>query len=310
MAENSAWRSALKARLSEIFDGIDLSPEQKAEFHRRLERCLDTLEREREKEPDGRTDPLSTRVRQAEERLAQARRMEKIGRLTGAVAHDFNNCLTGILGYSSLLKTRLPESGKDHEAAEKIERSARRASELTRKLLAYSHREALIPRPIDPRRILGEVPAILSRHVNENVEIRTECGEIPELVSGDAEWLTQALVDLGINAADAMPDGGVLTLSTSLFHSKGEISAYDAIVPEGSYLAVSVSDTGTGIPESIRDQVFVPFFTTKPPDKIAGLGLPLVRSCVRAHGGYLRLLSPEGKGTTVQILLPLMASKI
>lgn len=293
MAENSAWRSALKARLSEIFDGIDLSPEQEAEIHRRLERCLVPLEGE-----------------ESEERLARARKMEAIGRLTGAIAHDFNNSLTGILGYSSLLKTRLPAGGKEREAAEKIERSARRASELTRKLLAYSRREALTPRPIDPRRILYEAPTILSRHVNENVEIRIECGDIPELVTGDAEWLTQALVDLGINAADAMPNGGVLTLSTALFHSEGEVSACDAIVPEGSYLAVSVSDTGTGIPESIRDQVFVPFFTTKPPDKIAGLGLPLVRSCVRAHGGYLRILSQEGKGTTVQILLPLEASKL
>jgi len=309
MAENSEWRSRLKSRLAEIFDGIDLSPEQRAEFHRRLEHCMAALEREREKEPDGSIDLLSTRIRQAEERLVQARKMETIGRLTGAVAHDFNNYLTGILGYSSLLKTRLPESGKEHEAAANIERSARRASELTRQLIAYSRRVALGPRPIDLRRILGEAPAILSRRVSENVEIRTECGEIPEFVTGDAEWLTQALVDLGINAADAMPDGGVLTFSTSLFHSEGEIPAYNAVVPEGRYLSVSVSDTGAGIPESIRDQVFTPFFTTKPPEKAAGLGLPMVRSCVRAHGGYLRLLSREGKGTTVQILLPLDPSR-
>jgi len=309
MAENSEWRSRLKSRLAEIFDGIDLSPEQRAEFHRRLEHCMAALEREREKEPDGSIDLLSTRIRQAEERLVQARKMETIGRLTGAVAHDFNNYLTGILGYSSLLKTRLPESGKEHEAAANIERSARRASELTRQLIAYSRRVALGPRPIDLRRILGEAPAILSRRVSGNVEIRTECGEIPEFVTGDAEWLTQALVDLGINAADAMPDGGVLTFSTSLFHSEGEIPAYNEVVPEGRYLSVSVSDTGAGIPESIRDQVFTPFFTTKPPEKAAGLGLPMVRSCVRAHGGYLRLLSREGKGTTVQILLPLDPSR-
>jgi len=280
MTETSPWRSTLKSRIAEVVHGMDLSPEQQAEFHRRLERFMD------------------------EERLAPARKMEAIGRLTGAFAHDFNNFLTGILGYSSLLESILPENGKGHKAAANIERSARRASELTRRLIAYCRRETPRPRPIDLRSILEETAGILSRTVNGNVDIRIECEEIPCPVSGDAEGLAQALVNLGINAADAMPDGGVVTFSTSLFLSDGEVPAYDATVPEGRYLSVSVSDTGAGIPESIREQVFALFFTTKPPDKRAGLGLPMVRSCIRAHGGYLRLVSREGTGTTVQILLP------
>ncbi|MBP2668833.1 MAG: sensor hybrid histidine kinase [Deltaproteobacteria bacterium] len=254
-------------------------------------------------------EELKERLRQAEEQLAQAQKMEAIGRLTGGIAHDFNNLLTGILGYASLLKMYLPEGGEGHEAAACIERSARRASELTRQLLAYSRREAPRLRPLEIRRIVGEAIGILSRSVNENVEIRTDLRADPEPVMGDPGMLIQALLNLGENAVDAMPAGGVLTFSTGTFESDGETLFGDAPVPEGRYVTVGVSDTGSGIAESIRDQVFTPFFTTKAPGEGTGLGLPMVHSCVRSHGGYIRLASRPGQGTTVHVLLPVSDSE-
>ena len=187
---------------------MDLSAEQREEIRRRLETCLDASVRAGSAERDERIEALSTRLRQAEEQLAQAQKMEAIGRLTGGIAHDFNNLLTGILGYSSLLKTFLPENGRGYEAAAYIERSARRASQLTRQLLAYSRRETPKFLPVDLRKVIGEAIGILARSVNKNIEIHTDFHHPQEPVSGDAGALVQALLNLGVNAADAMPGGG------------------------------------------------------------------------------------------------------
>jgi len=298
--------STFKSRISEVVDGMVLPPEQRVELRRRLEACFDDAGCAGAAECDGRIEALAARVRQAEEQLAQAQKMEAIGRLTGGIAHDFNNLLTGILGYSSLLKTFLPEHGKGFEAAAYIERSARRASELTRQLHAYSRREAPTFRPVDLRKVTGEAIEILSRTVNKDVEIHTDFHAPPEPVSGDAGSLVQALLNLGVNASDAMPRGGALTFSTSLFVSEGEVYLNDVLVPEGRYASICVSDSGSGIPEAIRDEIFAPFFTTKAPGEGTGLGLSTVYSCVRSHGGFIRLVSSVGVGTTFQILLPLM----
>jgi len=296
--------TSLRFLIAEIVDGMDLSADQREEIRRRLEACLDTAERSGAAERDKRIEALEARVRQAEEQLAQAQKMEAIGRLTGGIAHDFNNLLTGILGYSSLLKTFLPENGKGYEAAAYIERSARRASQLTRQLLAYSRREAPTFRPVDLRRVIGETIEILSRSVNKNVRIHTDFQDPEEPVSGDAGTLVQALMNLGVNASDAMPGGGHLTFSTSPFVSGGDVFLNDVPVPEGRYISICVADMGGGIPEGIRDEVFAPFFTTKAPGEGTGLGLSMVYSCVRTHGGFIRLVSSVGVGTTFQILLP------
>jgi two-component system, cell cycle sensor histidine kinase and response regulator CckA len=252
-------------------------------------------------------EDLALRLRNAEEQLAQAQKMEVLGRLTGGIAHDFNNLLTGILGYASLLKTLIPEGGDASEAASYIERSARRASELTRKLLAYSRRESTNFRPVEIHKIVGEAVGILSRSVNKNVDIRANLGATRDLVMGDSGALLQALLNLGVNAGDAMPDGGALTLSTEPFVSDGTRPFADVPVPEGAYICVSVSDTGTGIPDELREQVFAPFFTTKAPGEGTGLGLSMVRTCVRNHGGFLRVDSRPGEGATFRLLLPVSA---
>jgi CheY-like chemotaxis protein len=142
--------------------------------------------------------------------------------------------------------------------------------------------------------------------VNKNVEIHADFQHPQERVTGDAGALVQALLNLGVNASDAMPGGGHLTFSTSAFVSDGEVYLNDVLVPEGRYVSICVADTGCGIPEEIRDEVFAPFFTTKAPEEGTGLGLSMVYSCVRTHGGFIRLASSVGVGTTFQILLPVM----
>ena len=298
--------TSLRARIAEAVDGIGLSAEQREEILRRLETSLALAEGAGAAGLDERIEALSNRVREAEEQLAQAQKMEAIGRLTGGIAHDFNNLLTGILGYSSLLKTFLPENGRGYEAAAYIERSARRASELTRQLLAYSRRETPRFRPVDLRKVTGEAVGILARSVNKNVEIHSDFHHPQEPVTGDAGALLQALLNLGVNAADAMPGGGHLTFSTAPFVSDGEVFLNDVLVPEGRYVSICVADTGSGIPEEIRDEVFAPFFTTKAPGEGTGLGLSMVYSCVRTHGGFVRFVSSVGVGTTFQILLPVV----
>ncbi len=252
-------------------------------------------------------DPAS-RLKTAEERLARARRMEELGYVSGQIAHDFNNLLTGILGYASYLRTLLPEDGKAYEAAGHIERSARRAAELTRRMLDYSQREAAQHRPVDIDRVIGDAIGILSASVGPDVEIRAELCAPPGPVTGDPDNLLRALLHLGVNAGDAMPEGGLLTISSGPFASDGDVSFDGVPVPEGEYVSIAVADTGRGIPDSLKEQVFAPFFTTKPEEAGTGLGLPMVSRCVRKHGGFLRVESREGAGTTVQILLPVRPS--
>ncbi len=240
-----------------------------------------------------------------EKQLAQAQKMEAIGRLAGGIAHDFNNLLTGILGYASLLKASLPASSEEAEAASYIDRAARRAAELTRHLLAYSRREAAVSRPLDANRVIHETIAILSRSVNKNVRIATSLRAGRSTILGDPTALTQSLLNLGVNANDAMPAGGGLRFTTENLSADGALDIQGVPIPKGDYLVIRVSDTGTGIPEEIRGKIFEPFFTTKEPGRGTGLGLSMVYGCVKSHNGYIFLESMEGAGSTFEILLPL-----
>jgi CheY-like chemotaxis protein len=159
---------------------------------------------------------------------------------------------------------------------------------------------------VDLRKVTGEAIEILARSVNRNIAIHADFHHPQEPVAGDAGTLLQALLNLGVNAADAMPGGGHLTFSTAPFVSDGEVHLNDVLVPEGRYVSICVADTGCGIPEEIRGEVFAPFFTTKAPGEGTGLGLSMVYNCVRTHGGFMRLVSSVGVGTTFQILLPVV----
>ncbi|MBI5418801.1 MAG: response regulator [Deltaproteobacteria bacterium] len=239
-----------------------------------------------------------------ETRLAQAQKMEAIGRLAGGIAHDFNNLLTGILGYASLLKASLPAASEEFEAAYYIERAAKRAAEVTRQLLAYSRRETAISRPLNANRIINEAIDILSRSVNKNVRISADFRAARPTILGDPTALVQALMNLGVNANDAMPGGGALTFFTRDVASDGTRSIQGIPVAKGDYLSIRVSDTGSGIPETIKNKIFEPFFTTKEPGRGTGLGLSMVYGCVKSHNGYIFIDSREGEGTTFELLLP------
>lgn len=250
---------------------------------------------------------MSSEPKQHNKTLATTRGLEDLGYVAGEIAHDFNSLLTGIMGYASYLKTLIPESDKKFYAANAIEISARRAAELTRRMTEYSHNELPEPKPVKIDQLVEEAANELSAAAAAGkVRISVELEAPPGLVMGDPNALLRALIHLGENAIEAMPAGGLLTISTHPFFSGGGSVAFDNLaVPEGSYVSIVVSDTGCGVPESLRKQVFECFFTTKPTGN--GIGLALVSRCIRKHDGFLRMDSRED-GTTFEILLPIPPS--
>ena len=236
-----------------------------------------------------------------ESTLSQARKMESVGRLVGGVAHDFNNRLLVIMGYADLLHRGLLHDPVLAEHAEIVVQSARRAADLTRQLLAYSRRQVLRPRPSDLNQVVDGTRRMIERLIGERIELVTVLGA-RHLMLADPGQIDEVLMNLMLNARDAMPNGGRVTLET-----------FDVVVtpdcpiealPAGSYVALAVTDTGTGIPEAARDHVFEPFFTTKEVGKGTGLGLASVDGIVRQSGGAITLQTSEGHGSTFTIYLP------
>jgi CheY-like chemotaxis protein len=237
-------------------------------------------------------------------------KMEALGRLTGGIAHDFNNLLTGILGYASLLKNTLDRDTEQFEAAEYIERAAKRASHLTRQLLAYSRKEtAALQRPTDVHRIIGEAVEILSRAENKDIRILPRLDARQTVVDADPTGLIQILLNLGVNAGDAMPDRGVLSITTENLQTEAGTEIEGTRIPDGEWIALRVADTGPGIPPEIRDMIFAPFFTTKGEGKGTGLGLSTAYNCVKAHNGFIFLEGNREGGASFLILLPLSADE-
>ena len=252
----------------------------------------------------------------AEEALRQAQKMEAIGQLTGGVAHDFNNLLTVILGGLDTVRRQLPAlpvSG----VTERIERALRMASQgaerattLTARLLAFARRQPLDPKPIDAGRLVTNLADLLQRTLGETVALETVTGGGLWRTLADPNELENALVNLAVNARDAMPTGGRLTIETGNAHLD---EAYVAKVPEpvaaGQYVQIAVSDTGTGMTADTLKQVFEPFFTTKEAGKGTGLGLSQVYGFVRQSFGHIRIYSEVGEGTTVKIYLPRLTAE-
>jgi signal transduction histidine kinase len=247
----------------------------------------------------------------AEEALRQAQKMEAVGQLTGGVAHDFNNLLTVILGGLDTVSRQLA-AGPSPEALKRIERAvnmathgARSAATLTARLLAFARRQPLDPKPVDAGRLVTGLADLLQRTLGETVTLETVCGAGLWLTNVDIGELENALVNLAVNARDAMPSGGRLTIETS---NACLDEAYVKGIPEpvapGQYVLVAVTDTGTGMDPATLDKVFEPFFTTKEAGKGTGLGLSQVYGFVRQTGGHVRLYSEVGIGTTVKIYLP------
>jgi two-component system, cell cycle sensor histidine kinase and response regulator CckA len=248
-------------------------------------------------------------LRRTNERLIQAEKMEAVGRLAGGVAHDFNNILTAIYGYSDVLRGSLPAGGTAHSFVTEIRRAATRAASLTQQLLAFSRRQELLPRPVDLNGLLRELWPMLQRLIGEDVDIDLDPGDGLWTVRADPARLEQALMNLAVNGRDAMPQGGRLTLRTRNVVLDGtrpggtSIDASPDLVP-GEYAAVTVTDTGTGMDEETRSHLFEPFFTTKDVGKGTGLGLATVYGIVKQSGGSITVRSEPGQGTSFTLYLP------
>ncbi len=242
----------------------------------------------------------------AEEALRQAQKMEAIGQLTGGIAHDFNNLLTIIIGNIEMLQRRLPENaGRLRRAADSAMQGARRAAILTQRLLAFSRRQPLDPKPVDVNKLVAEMSELLRRTLGEATNLETVLAGGLWRTQADPNQLENAILNLAVNARDAMPDGGKLTIETANARlDEAYVAALAEPLPAGQYVLVAVSDTGTGMDRATMEKVFEPFFTTKVAGKGTGLGLSMVYGFVRQSQGHIRIYSEPGEGTTIKIYLP------
>jgi two-component system cell cycle sensor histidine kinase/response regulator CckA len=246
-------------------------------------------------------------LRENEEQLRQAQKMEAVGRLAGGVAHDFNNLMTAVIGFSQLILARLDDPHPLRRDIEEIMRAGERASGLTNQLLAFSRKQVLQPKVLDLNAVVVEVEKLLRRLIGENVELLSELDPALGPVEADPGQLEQVIVNLVVNARDAMPTGGKVTIETANVALDRD-SGLDVL--PGPYVLLAVSDTGVGIDEETKRQIFEPFFTTKAEGEGTGLGLATVFGIVKQSGGDVALESELGRGTTFKIYLPCAAEPI
>lgn len=244
------------------------------------------------------------RLAMVEEQLRQSQKMEAVGRLAGGVAHDFNNLLTAISGYSDLLLHRLPEYSTLRRDVEEIRKAGDRAAALTRQLLAFSRRQVLQPKVLDLNRVVTKMGQTLRRLVGEEIALSIDLSPSLSRVKADPGQIEQVIVNLALNARDAMPDGGRITIATA----DAELSpAYAVVHPDvhpGPYVLLSMADTGHGMDDETQTHLFEPFFTTKERGKGTGLGLATVYGIVQQSGGHIRVNSAADSGSTFLIYLP------
>ncbi|MBH5370558.1 hybrid sensor histidine kinase/response regulator [Bradyrhizobium glycinis] len=254
-----------------------------------------------------RTNQFYAEVRKresAEAVIRQSQKLEAIGQLTGGIAHDFNNLLSIVMGNLEAIVRRTPEEDKTHRQARNALTGAERAAQLVRKLLAFSRRQPLAPKPIDVNQVMIQVAGLLARSLGEKVKI--DVFRAPDLWITDVDpiELEASLINLAINARDSMPDGGRLMIEARNSVLDSDYCAGIENLSPGEYVAVSVSDQGTGIPAEVLERVFEPFFTTKAPGSGSGLGLSQVYGFARQSSGHVDIRTEAGKGTTVTLYLP------
>ncbi|MBZ5654301.1 MAG: PAS domain S-box protein [Acidobacteriia bacterium] len=239
-----------------------------------------------------------------EEQLLQAQKLEAIGRLAGGVAHDFNNIMAVILGFSGLIQERLAPDHPIRQPVENIQRAAERAAGVTRQLLAFSRKQVMKPKVLELNDVITEASKMLVRLIGENIDLVLKLSADLARVQADPIQIEQVLMNLALNARDAMPKGGTLTISTSNTELNHDYQQMHAPIVPGPYAMISVSDTGVGMKEETRSHVFEPFFTTKPMGQGTGLGLSIVYGIVKQSGGNIWVYSEAGQGTTFKIYLP------
>jgi PAS domain S-box-containing protein len=244
-----------------------------------------------------------TAQRRLEEQFRQAQKMEAIGQLAGGVAHDFNNILTVIQGHASLLaSSKLPES--EEKSAHQIVQAASRAAGLTRQLLTFSRRQLIQPKRLDMNEIVGNLTNMLGRLLGEDIALQLNYCQAPPIVEADAGMMEQILLNLAVNARDAMPKGGQLAIRISVQDVDAKYVVNRSDARKGSFVCISVTDTGAGIAPENMQRIFEPFFTTKEVGKGTGLGLATVYGIVKQHQGWIELESHVGRGTTFRIFIP------
>jgi PAS domain S-box-containing protein len=243
-----------------------------------------------------------TELKTLEEQLVQAQKMEAVGRLAGGVAHDFNNLLTVISSYAELIL--FDDSMKGREEIAEIRGATARAAKLTRQLLAFSRRQAMEPRIVNPNDVVRGVEPMVCRLFDTNIVVETSLSPDTPLIRVDPGQLEQVVMNLAINAADAMPDGGRLTIDTSGTRLHEDQARLDADLPPGNYAVIRVRDTGHGMDASTVAQIFEPFFTTKEPGRGTGLGLSTVYGIVKQSSGTVGVESTPGEGSLFTVYLP------
>lgn len=264
----------------------------------RLQNTLETLEQQ--------VEERTAQLRHNEEALRQSQKMEAVGQLTGGIAHDFNNMLTGIIGSLELLRRRLAR-GRTDDLDSLIDlgvTSANRAAGLTHRLLAFSRRQSLDSKPVQMNNLVVSMGELLQRSINESIRLDMRLSEQLWVAEADPNQLESALLNLVINARDAMPNGGNLVVQTANRYLDADFTQADSSLKPGEYVMLSVTDNGCGMPQSTINRAFDPFFTTKPIGQGTGLGLSMIYGFSKQSRGHVAIQSEVGEGTTVSLFLP------
>ncbi|MGI8435723.1 MAG: ATP-binding protein, partial [Chthoniobacterales bacterium] len=250
-------------------------------------------------------------LRKSEEELRHSQKMEAVGRLAGGIAHDFNNLLTAIIGYAELISEREHSDSTIKQHSDLIRKAGEQAATLTRQLLAFSRKQLLQPKVIDLNDLVVEMENLLRRVIGERFNLQTHSDAHRGTVMADPSQIEQVILNLGVNARDAMPTGGDLVIRTANVHlDRQRAPQISASLAPGDYVELSVTDTGAGMDEETKSRIFEPFFTTKGPGKGTGLGLATVYGIVRQSGGGISVESAPGRGSTFRIYFPLDLSPV
>jgi len=247
-----------------------------------------------------------TELKKLEQQLIHAQKMEAVAQLSGGIAHDFNNIVTALIGYGNLLLMQLPEDSPSRHFAEQILVTSERAAELTRKILAFGRKKVFNLEPLDISLLIGGLKSFLERIIGEEIEIQTDLSMENLIVAADGSQIEQVLMNLSTNARDAMPQGGVLSISTSRSELDTHFIDTHGYGEEGAYACIAVTDTGTGMDGATVKKIYEPFYTTKEPGKGTGLGLSIVYGIIKEHRGFISVDSVPGAGTAFRIYLPLI----